>query len=427
MGLIRFILLPLAVFGFAPLAAQEGEAPQRPKRIAITFDDIPRAPGVFLSEDERTKMLIEGLEEAGVAQAAFFLNPGRITKSEGAKRKGAEQRIADYVAAGHVIANHTANHPRLSQVSAADFLADLDAAAAWFEGREGVRPWFRYPYLDEGRADKAKRDAMRAALAERGLANAYVTVDASDWFYEGEAQKAVHAGVPLHLKALGELYIESHVEAAEFYAGLATRATARNPAHVLLLHETDLAALFLVDLIAELRAKGWEIITVDEAYADPIAIEATRYDTPSAGGTLIEQIAWQKGLPSPRWYARNDTKLALKEIRVRVLGEERFLPSAFHGVWDYEGGTCAPESDLRIEVSATEIGFYESFGRITRIRREGDDALVTLAMQGEGETWEQVLRLSLVQEGDTLRLHTSDAAKPKAPDPLPKKKCEVSQ
>ncbi|MEL7519180.1 MAG: polysaccharide deacetylase, partial [Pseudomonadota bacterium] len=117
-------------------------------------------------------------------------------------------------------------------------------------------------------------------------------------------------------------FIESHVEAAEFYAELAQRTLGRQPAHVMLMHENDLTALTLVDLVKALKAKGWRIITVDEAYADPVAVEASRYDTPSAGGTLIEQLAWQKGLPAPRWYSRNDTRLAQAEFRKRVLGGE---------------------------------------------------------------------------------------------------------
>ena len=47
----------------APLSAQE---PETRKRIAITFDDIPRGAGVFYTQDERTQVLIQRLEEAGV-------------------------------------------------------------------------------------------------------------------------------------------------------------------------------------------------------------------------------------------------------------------------------------------------------------------------------------------------------------------------
>ena len=50
-----------------------------------------------------------------------------------------------------------------------------------------------------------------------------------------------------------------------------------------------------------------------------IAAEAARYDTPSAQGTLTEMVAWEKGLPAPRWYDRNDTKVLSALFRARVL------------------------------------------------------------------------------------------------------------
>ncbi|MEO0463218.1 MAG: polysaccharide deacetylase family protein [Pseudomonadota bacterium] len=288
------------------------------KRIALTFDDIPRGAGAFLSRDERARMLRAALREAGVEQAAFFVNPGYLTR-----RPEGVAHIEGYVADGHVIANHTANHPRLSKVPLADFLEDLDEAALWLKGRKGYRPWFRFPYLDEGRADKALRDGARAALAKRGLVNGYATVDASDWFYENAAREAVADGKPVNRASLRDLYVESHVEAAEFYDALAVKAVGYSPAHVMLLHETDLAALYIGDLVAALRAKGWTIITADQAYADPFAAFAATYDTRSAQGTLTEQVAWQAGLPAPRWYARKDTRLANAEFRNRVLGGER--------------------------------------------------------------------------------------------------------
>ena len=307
------VLAIAALFATATVSAQE--TPAGEKRVAITFDDVPRAPGPWLEEDDRTLLLLANLERAGVDQAAFFLNPGRITQREGAK-----DRIAAYVAAGHVIANHTATHPRLSQVGLEAYLADLDAAESWLRGQDGYRPWFRYPYLDEGSRDKPKRDAMRAALAERGLHNAYATIDASDWFYEAAAKKAVAAGTPVDRDALRDLYVEAHVEAAEFYEGIARQAWGRSPVHVLLLHETDIAAMWIDDLVRALRAKGWTIVSADEAFADPIAADAATYDTPFAQGTLTEQVAWQEGVPAPRWYRGNNTDLAQEWFDARVLG-----------------------------------------------------------------------------------------------------------
>ena len=104
-------------------------------------------------------------------------------------------------------------------------------------------------------------------------------------------------------------------------------------------------------------------------------------------------------------------------------GARRYIPGGFGGVWDYEGGTCAAGSDLRIEIAPDRVTFYESVGTVMKVEREGNDALVTLAMEGEGETWDQVLRLSLVERRDGLRLFTSDGAKPKPVNDLPRKLC----
>jgi peptidoglycan/xylan/chitin deacetylase (PgdA/CDA1 family) len=304
---VAFLLLAFATV--APAA--------QPKRIALSFDDVPRGPGAFFTPDARTERLIAELKRAGVRQAAFFVTPGNLAQPWGA---GGEARIAAYVAAGHVIANHGFGHRRLSAMPAADYLADVDRAEDWLKGRKGYRPWFRFPFLDEGRGDKAKRDAVRSGLAERGLSNGYVTAEASDWNMDALASQAAERGKKLDVEALRDLYVESHVEAAEFYDDLARWTIGRSPAQVLLLHETDLAALFIGDLVTALRQRGWRIVTADRAYRDPVS--KLMPDTPSAQGTLTEALAWEKGLPAPRWYERNDLKVANALFAERVLKEK---------------------------------------------------------------------------------------------------------
>lgn len=286
------------------------------KRIALTFDDAPRARGPFLTPEERTARIIAGLRKAKVRQAAFFVVPGNLAAPDGA---GGEQRVAAYVAAGHVIANHSFSHPALKSMTADAYLADIDRAGDWLKGRRGLRRWYRFPFLDEGGTDNAKRDAVRAGLAARGLSNGYVTVDGSDWNIENLAAQARRAGTSIDMDALRDLYVKTHVESAEFAERLAEKALGRQPVQVMLLHETDLAAYWIADLVAALRAKGWTIATADAAYRDPIA--KLHPDTPSAQGNLLEAIAWQKGVPAPRWYERNTLSIADSLFRARVLHE----------------------------------------------------------------------------------------------------------
>ncbi|MDZ7588380.1 MAG: polysaccharide deacetylase, partial [Parasphingorhabdus sp.] len=167
--------------------------------------------------------------------------------------------------------------------------------------------------------DHAKRDAVRAGLKARGLLNAYVTVDASDWRMEQSAIDAAQAGQVMDWNALRDLFVESYVQSVDFSDRLARRTLGRAPVQVILLHETDLAAMFVDDLAAALRKDGWQIVSADAAFADPIA--ATEPDIPFADGTRTQMLATEKGISGPRWYERNDPAIAKKLFAERVLHE----------------------------------------------------------------------------------------------------------
>lgn len=99
------------------------------------------------------------------------------------------------------------------------------------------------------------------------------------------------------------------------------------------------------------------------------------------------------------------------------------IPTRFHGVWDYVQGSCDPASDMRMEISGSEILFYESIGKVTATEAEGAAVIVTLAMEGEGETWQQDTRFVLVGAGESQRLETSDGEGPRTVDEYPHKRC----
>jgi peptidoglycan-N-acetylglucosamine deacetylase len=310
--LMRALLLALFALlaTVAPVAAQ--------KRIALSFDDIPRHEGAFMTPEERGKRLIAALKRAKVKQAVFFLNPGKLSEPQG---QGGEVRIGNYVRAGHVIANHSNTHPMLTAVSADAYLTDIDQAETWLKGRAGYRPWFRFPFLNEGRNDKVKRDAVRSGLAARGLRNGYVTTEAADWHIDSLTIDAAKAGKAMDMVALRDFYVARHVEAANFDEALAVKTLGRSPAHVMLLHETDIAALFIADLVKALRKDGWTIISADEAYRDPIG--KLMPDVPSAQGTLTEALAWEKDLPAPRWYSLLNTDKLTALFNEQVLKEAK--------------------------------------------------------------------------------------------------------
>ncbi|MEC7818562.1 MAG: hypothetical protein VX454_07835 [Pseudomonadota bacterium] len=98
------------------------------------------------------------------------------------------------------------------------------------------------------------------------------------------------------------------------------------------------------------------------------------------------------------------------------------IPARFRGVWDNAEGTCAPASDLRMDIRAGEIEFYESLGEVTSVETEGPDSIVvSLAMAGEGETWTVTSRYVLSDDGAILTPYETET-NPRY-QPIPRKRC----
>lgn len=296
--LLFLLLLQLSACAATP-------APSPAKRIALTFDDAPLRDGPIFDGPERTRRLIAALKDAGVGQAAFFVTTGNI------RTAADEARIRAYAAAGHTLGNHSNGHRWLRRIGAEAYLADLDEARAKLVRFENVRPWFRYPFLDEGK-DVATRDEVRVGLDERRLANAYVTVDTWDWALVDLVRQAKAAGKDIDLDALRALYLEVMLSAVETYDRLAVETLGRSPAHVLLAHENDMSALYVADLVRGLRERGWTIVSPDEAYADPIA--AATPDTLHNGNGRVAALAAVKGVEPQRLADRYHDEALLERL-----------------------------------------------------------------------------------------------------------------
>ncbi len=233
------------------------------KRIALTFDDAPREDGQVFSGDQRATVLIQALQSVEAGPAAFFIT------TRGFEQAGGKDRVRRYADAGHRIANHTHNHPWASRTEIDEYLAGIDHTEVELSGLPNRRPWFRYPYLDEGRAaDKVGKIAE--GLKARGLTNGYVTVDNYDWHVDLRLQQALSSGKTIDYRQLGRFYVRMMLYAAEYYDGIAVQTLGYSPVHVLLLHENDMAALYADDLVNGFRAAGWEIVSPDVAYDQPL-------------------------------------------------------------------------------------------------------------------------------------------------------------
>jgi peptidoglycan/xylan/chitin deacetylase (PgdA/CDA1 family) len=272
----------------APSSSSQLSNPWEQGEIALSLDDAPMPGTYFLSGKERTKKILEALQEAQCPSIGLFA-VGEYLSDEVSKK-----RLKDYAAAGHIIANHGYSHLNLNHVSAERFIADARRAHEVLASFPNFRPLFRFPYLAEGNT-KAKRKVVIDSLKAMGYQEGYVTVSNHDYRLNQLFIRAIRQKKIIDYDKLKKLYISILWNCIKENQRIALQLLKRPVKHVLLLHENDLAALFIGDLIAHLRAKGWKVISIEEAYQDPLS-QLPITNTYSFTGRL-GAIAEEQGLP----------------------------------------------------------------------------------------------------------------------------------
>ena len=134
---------------------------------------------------------------------------------------------------------------------------------------------------------------MRADLRQRGLSNAHVTIDASDWYVDQRMRERMAREPGVDVAPYGEFLARHLLDRASFYDGLAREVLGYSPPHTLLIHHTLAIALFLPRVLEVFRTAGWTAIDADEAFAHPLY--QSQPDIAPAGNSLIWQLAKADG------------------------------------------------------------------------------------------------------------------------------------
>ena len=161
--------------------------------------------------------------------------------------------------------------------------------------------------LDSLRAAAGKtniRELVGGIATIRTLASAYgmiAVVCVADAFERAIRAEPRFCPAGLYFDRLRDAYVDLLSDSIEFYDEVAVKELGRSPRHVLLLHENDLAALYLGDLVKRLRKTGWKIVSPELAFQDPIA--KVEPDTLLLGQGRVIALAAAKGYqgPSRRW------------------------------------------------------------------------------------------------------------------------------
>jgi len=233
------------------------------QEIAITIDDAPRKDSKLFSGTERTKKLIENLKKAKVPDVLIFVITKHINNNS-------RKRLKAYEEAGFHLASHSHNHFSANKTKGEIYLEDITKAHEILEKFDNFIPLYRYPFLHHGNSREI-RDRIREHLQNLGYGIGYVTVDNYEWYMDSLLQNALTEGKKVDYEALKKVYITTLWETILFYDTIARQTLGRSPKHILLVHENDITALYIGELVEHIRSQGWKIISPQDAYADPIA------------------------------------------------------------------------------------------------------------------------------------------------------------
>jgi peptidoglycan/xylan/chitin deacetylase (PgdA/CDA1 family) len=254
--------------------------------ISFTFDDGNTQAQSGYPMEEWNELILKSLDDANV-KAIFFV------KGKGKYSDEGQYLLQSWNDRGHGIANHTFNHPYFNNpkndiITFEDELLRTDALIGQYSQ---YTKYFRFPYLKEGETP-SKIDSIRQILSANGYAHGHVTIDASDWYIDMRLKNRLRENPKADVEGFKEFYLTHLFDRATFYEKIAYELTDRHIQHTLLLHHNLAAALFLDDLIAMFKEKGWNIVSAPTAYEDPIFQTKTIH----AGESLIWAMAKDSGL-----------------------------------------------------------------------------------------------------------------------------------
>ena len=296
----------------------------RSQTVAVTVDDLPYLSGDSRPpspEDAKTaelvnKKLLRAFSHEHIPVTGFVVeqNVERIGASAG------REILKNWTAPGFDLGNHTYSHADSNTFSVDDFEQEIvrgeSTLAPLLQSVSRKPQYFRFPYNHTGDT-KEKHDAIAAFLAARGYRIAPCTIDNSDYEFNRAYVLARKRDGKETVAKLRADYLSYTAAEIDWYSKLDKQVFGYEVPHVMLLHDSQLNADTISDIIALFKQRGYRFVTLAEALQDPA------YATPE---TYITKFGPMWGY---RW---------AKELNVKVNGRDEPDPPAWISQYVKEAG-----------------------------------------------------------------------------------------
>jgi len=268
---------------------------QTPRRaVAITIDDLPRGgDGSGPSFDAVWSMnqrLLRPFKEDRIPVTGF-VNQGRAAD---VGLDGLRRLLDLWLDAGADLGNHSHSHFNINAVPLSEYTADIvkgePVLRAALEARGKTLRYFRHPFLFTGPNAEIKA-GMQAFLDAHGYRVAPVTIDDADYMYAALYTRPEYRD---RVRAEYVPYMESVVA---FFEARSVEVVGREFPQILLIHDNELNADLMPQLLQMFRRRGYAFVTLDEALADDAYRLPDEY-VGRNGFSWIHRWSKTKGLPA---------------------------------------------------------------------------------------------------------------------------------
>ncbi len=238
------------------------------KAVAITMDDIEQR-NAYLPEDFKTNMLdsIVSLQ----LPVTILVCEGRLFLDDTLKRlRNIEKWMAEpLITPG----SHTYSHVYYSDTTFAFYTKDIERGLAIslpLAQRFGkVLKYFRFPFNCLGR-DSMQHDLIRRYLGDKGLILTPFTVESEDWAYNAVYEYHLSKGDSARAAQTGGRYVQQTLRMFDYIEEMCRQFYGRAVKQIYLCHDNVLNEHYLPVIVRELKSRAYQMISLDEAMADPI-------------------------------------------------------------------------------------------------------------------------------------------------------------
>ena len=129
--------------------------------------------------------------------------------------------------------------------------------------------FLRFPYNHTGDT-KEKQDAIAVFIAKRGYRLAPCTIDNTDWEFTWAYVKMLAKHDAAGIAKLRADYLAYTSAEIDYYAALNKQVLGYEPPEIMLLHDNQLNALMLDEVLAIFEKKGYRFVSLVEAESGPI-------------------------------------------------------------------------------------------------------------------------------------------------------------